>query len=432
MRIKAVIPFIWLIIAWVFPGGAMAGNGEKEISIEDLDNKSINLQSLNPMRLPGKSYDDRAHQTIITGYIVTSYKYNDTGVEHHGQGNELHFGQDVADTTNFGFNVMEIGFTKRYSDYAWVAAAMEVGLHNELEGGTTVTKTQTELDTGEIHLVAPVGNGVDFTLGKFNSPVSFEQEDAPLLLQATHSLTFQFASPSKMVGLMAVYPILENLDVRAAVFNGWNANAGDTDNNKAKSIFFQVGFAPTRWADLKLSFLRGAEQDDNEKDNRNVLDIAGTLTPWRNWIFGFEFAYGHDENQSLLHPGTDAKFYSGQATIHHDFFRWFGTTLRYSFVADEDGHPDIGNNPAEPGEAQQRTWNQISVAPVFHISPQFLGFMGFGVIPRTQHLLSGIDLRLEYRYDWVNESANNRLFRDIRNTKLSTRNMFIAELVASF
>ena len=48
--------------------------------------------------------------------------------------------------------------------------------------------------------------------------MSLEPEDAPLLLQASHSLTFQFASPAKMSGLMFFYPFEENLEIKGAVF----------------------------------------------------------------------------------------------------------------------------------------------------------------------------------------------------------------------
>ncbi len=409
--------------AFMFPClfTAQAVAGEKEISLDDLDQPSLNLQSLNPGRLPGKSYDDRARQTIITGYAVTSYTYNNNGVA-HGHGNELHFGQDPADNSRFGFNLMEIGFTKRYSDYAWVAAAVEIGQHfhdGELE-------TETELDAGEVHLVAPIGNGIDFALGKFNSPVSFEQEDAPLLLQASHSLAYQFASPSKMVGLMATYPIQENLEVRGAVFNGWNRNAGDGENNDSKSFLLQVGYAPLPWLDTKVSYLIGAEQEDNDDDQRHVIDIVATMTPWRNWILGFEFAYGRDENSNPAeNNGDDFEFYSGQATVHYDFTRWLGTTARYSFYDDKDGGPDI--HPR-----QDRTMHEVTFAPTFHISPELLGYMGFGVIPRTQHLLSGIDLRLEYRHDWVDEDSASGFFENEDGGRESTRDSFIAELVASF
>ncbi len=413
---------VYLMFLILFSAVNVFADGtEKEISLSDLDDKSINLNNLYPMHMRGKSYDEKARDTIITGYAVASYKYNDNGVGHHGVGNEMHFGQDPANTTDFRFDVLEIGFTKRYSDYAWVAAALEVGSHNGDSGLTT----EVELDAGEIHLVAPVGNGIDFTFGKFNSPVSFEQEDAPLLLQTTHSLAYQWGSPSKMVGLMVTYPILENLEVRGAVFNGWNRNAGDSDNNKAKSLLLQVGVAPNPWLDTKFSYLWGAELDNNEADNRNVFDVVATMTPWRNWIFGLEGSYGFDENQSALNAGDDAQWFTGQVTIHRDWTRWSGTTLRYSFLDDQDGMPDID-------EPRKRTWHEFTIAQTFHISPEFLGHLGYGVIPKTQHLISGVDLRLEVRHDWINEADGDRFFSDGDGNRVSTRNSLFAEIVASF
>ena len=103
---------------------------------------------------------------------------------------------------------------------------MEVTTHNEEDG----TVTEVELDRGDINLLAPIGNGLIVALGKTNSPVSFEQEDAPYLLQASQSLAFQFASPAKMTGLFFMYPFGLDLEARAMVFNGWEDTG---DNNDA-------------------------------------------------------------------------------------------------------------------------------------------------------------------------------------------------------
>ncbi len=394
-----------------------AGSVEKEISLNDLNDSSLNLQNLNPLRMPGKTYDDKASQTVITGYAAVSFRANDNGVTTRS-GNEMPFGLDPAATSDFGFSVMEIGFTKRYSDLFWIGAAFEIKQENE--DGTI--KTETELSAGEIHLVAPIGNGLDFTVGKFNSPVSFEKEDAPLLLQASHSLAYQLASPSKMVGLMMTYPFNENLDVKGAVFNGWNQ---DGDNNNAKSLFFQIGYAPSTNLDMHLSLIWGPEENNNENDFRSTLDWVATWLPVRNWIIGVELAYGNDEQGSIRNPGTDADWYSGQVTMHHDFIKWFGTTLRYSFFDDREGRPDIQNR-------QRRTLNEVTLSPVFHLSPEFLGFMGLSTVPKTRHFLSGIDLRFEYRYDWVNEANATGFFQSASGTNKSERNMFNIELVANF
>lgn len=407
-----LVSFLFLSATNVFAGGT-----EKEISFDDLEDKSIDLQNLNPLPTPGKSYDDRANRLIITGYAAVSFRSNDNGVD-NASGNELLFGQDPAETSDFTLNVMEIGFTKRYSRFLWFSGSFEIA--NRVENGAKVT--ETEISTGVVHLVAPVGNGLDFAFGKFNSPVSFEPEDAPLLLQASKSLPFQLASPAKMTGLKLLYPFAENLETQFIVFNGWNL---DKDNNDAKSLAFQIGYAPTQWLDTKWSYLRGAELSNNESDLRQVIDLVVTLTPFRNWIFGAELAYGFDENQSALHPGTDAEWSSGQVTAHHDFRRWLGGTVRYSFFDDRDGRPDLQSK-------QKRTMHEVTVASTIHLSPETVGFLGFGTIPKTQHLLSGIDLRLEYRYDWINESNNNRFFKNDKGAGTSTRNMFVVELVANF
>ncbi|MCH8157059.1 MAG: outer membrane beta-barrel protein [Nitrospinae bacterium] len=414
---RTLFILITVLVFLLGTGFAHARNKEQKIDLDKLGEGSPIFDDLIPLDSHEDSLDDRAYRTVITGYAVASFNYNDNGVTTRS-GNESLFGQTAADTADFLFNVMEIGFTKRFSELLWLSASFEIVRENE--NGTF--KTETDLSTGAFHLVAPIGNGLDFTLGKFNSPVSFESEDAPLLLQASQSLVFQLASPAKMTGLRIMYPFQENLDVQFIVYNGWNQNG---DNNNGKSIAFQVGYAPNPWLDSKVSILWGPELADNESDKRWVFDAAFTLTPGTDWIIGLEGAYGLDENQSSIRSGGDAEWFSGEVQVHYDFTEWFGTTARYSFFDDRDGRPDIQST-------QPRTLHEVSFAPTFHLSRGYMGFLGYGVIPKTRHPMSGVDIRLEYRYDWVNENSVAAFFTDARGTRKSSRNSVFVELVASF
>lgn len=411
--LQSIVLLLWMLLC-----PALAAAGEKEISLSDLEDNGISLQDFNPLDVGAKSHDDPAHRTLISGYLVTSYRTTENGVP-EAFGNELLFGADPAGTQEFGFNKLALGINKRFSDYAWISAALEVA--TRIEGGKT--EVETELDVGNINLMAPIGSGLIFTLGKFNSPVSFEQEDAPFLLQATHSLAYQFASPAKMTGVMLTYPFSINLEARLIGFNGWQS---DGDNNDGKSLAFQIGYAPVYWVNTKWSYIVGAELEDNSRDTRQVFDFVATLTPG-NWLIGLEAAYGREENQSLVNPGDHAEWLSGQVTLHYDFVSYFGLTGRYSFLADHDGRADI-----EAAHRQKRTMNEVTFAPVFHISPDFLGYLGMGMIPQSQHPVSGIDMRFEYRYDWVNETGLNTIFQDEAGNPVNNRHSFIVELVARF
>ncbi len=404
-----------LIIIFISTAGVA---GEKEISLSDLEDEGVSLQDFNPLNVEANSHDDPANRTLFSGYVVASYRHSENGFPDHF-GNEMILGADPAGTHEFGFNKLAFGINKRFSDYAWIAAALEIATH--IENGET--EVETELDVGNINLKAPVGNGLIFTLGKFNSPVSFEQEDAPFLLQATQSLTYQFASPAKMTGVMLMYPFSINLEARLIGFNGWES---DGDSNDGKSLAFQIGYAPIYWVNTKLSYIVGAELEDNSRDTRQVFDFVATLNPG-NWLIGLEAAYGREENQSLRNPGDHAEWVSGQVTLHYDFVRYFGLTGRYSFLADFDGRADI-----EAAHRQKRTMNEVTFAPVFHLSPDFLGYLGMGMIPQSQHLISGIDVRFEYRYDWVNETGPNTIFEDEAGNPVNNRHSFIVELVARF
>ena len=123
-----------LLCTGIFLIVAIAVAGEKEISLSDLEDKGVSLQDLNPLNVETKSHDDPANRTLISGYLVTSFRHTENGFP-DAFGNETIFGADPAGTQEFGFNKLEFGINKRFSDYAWIAAALEIATH--IEGGGT-------------------------------------------------------------------------------------------------------------------------------------------------------------------------------------------------------------------------------------------------------------------------------------------------------
>lgn len=409
------------ICQFLYAISAFAQGEEKPVSLDNLGDNSINLNNVISALDSAKGIEDRAHEMLIRGFVVASYRYNANGVA-GGTGNDDTFGQDLPDTKSFGVNDMDLAITKRFSQYFW--ASGEIELTEAINNDNRTESTRTELHTAEIHLVAPYGNGVDFALGRFHSPVSFENMHAPLMFQTSHSLTYQYASPAHITGARIHYPIMENLDVTAFVSNSGWAAANVTQNN-AQNMTLNLGYAPLRWVDTKISYLY-THPFTNLNNVRQVGDFTAMMTPFKGWIFGGEIAYGTDQGMSTINPGKDASWWSGQATAHYDFTKTYGLTGRYSFLNDRGGRQDI--TPTQP-----RNMHEVTIAPIVHLVPGAIGLLGQGTIPGTKHEVLGIDLRLEYRYDWIAEALGpNSYFIDRFGNAKSNRNMFVAELVASF
>ncbi|MFQ5911497.1 MAG: hypothetical protein ACE5IJ_12385, partial [Thermoplasmata archaeon] len=121
--------------------------------------------------------------TRITGFVVGSMNYASAqrfpgttpavpsrGIREFDR--EVTAPTDPGDV-NFRFDSLNIGFTKRLADWLLVSAAIEVENDRAIEafaGGTTLEreqKTDVGIDVFEITGVAPLGNGLALSFGKY-------------------------------------------------------------------------------------------------------------------------------------------------------------------------------------------------------------------------------------------------------------------------
>src|SRR5205823_6670065 len=142
-------------------------------------------------------------------------------------------------------------------------------------GGACVEQFGSEDITTEVSLhrfnitgVAPLGNGLALSVGRFDTPFGYERHDAPLNLTATTSELQRFGRPQSMTGLQAGYQFSPFLDAAVWVVNRWeNETTEDPpeDNNRAKSIGGRLGVTPFQGGtllNLGIGGFWGAEQDD--------------------------------------------------------------------------------------------------------------------------------------------------------------------------
>ena len=112
--------------------------------------------------------------------------------------------------------------------------------------GAEEAEFETNLDRFHITAIAPLGNGLALSFGRFDVPFGIERHDEPLLLTATTSEVFRFGRPDRMTGFQVSYPFAPWLDLSLWVVNRWENEAtgeGDfNDNNQDKSFGGRLGF----------------------------------------------------------------------------------------------------------------------------------------------------------------------------------------------
>ncbi|MFQ5881754.1 MAG: outer membrane beta-barrel protein [Candidatus Methylomirabilales bacterium] len=391
------------------PEQPKAGKGEKEIRLGEIPERQGPLPGL--PEIAG---------TRITGFVVGSANFATTqrfpGTT-PASGVIPKFKREVEaptdpDELNFRFNSFNIGFTRRLADWLLASAAIEVENDRAIEAFEMETdleresKTEVEIDVFELTAIAPIGNGLAFSFGKFNVPFGIEREDPPFNLQATNSLVFELGRPSKVLGFRTAYQFNPSLDVQLFAVNGWDV---DEDNNGGKTFGGRLGFTPVEGFHLGVGGFWGPEQDDRSSPKRRIIDADAIFTDIPRLTLAAEFVYGTEGDVGVfsvkeprllvgleaadvaaLVRQKDADWLGVALTGHYDLSDLWGLTLRYGYFNDIDG----GRT------AFDQVLHSFTLAPVIHLSNPIPGLGTVGTVPRSEHLIPHVDLRLEYRADW--------------------------------
>jgi len=332
---------------------------------------------------------------------------------------------------DFRFDQFTIGVYKNFAPWLSAGASIEVERHGHIHShgfdpafgcpgtgicieqfGAEPIETEVDLHRFYITAIAPLGNGVAFSFGRFDTPYGYERHDAPLNLTATTSEVQRYGRPQSMTGFTVAYQFAPWLDATAWIVNRWeNETTEDTleDNNRDKSFGGRIGFTPLQGNQL-LNFgiggWWGPEQDDDTANKRWIVDVDVTYTPIPRLFLTGEFVFGREAGVSFRRVGIpisgDAavdkrvSWYGLYALAHYDVTPWFGVGFRYGIFNDTDG--------ARTGVSQ--TLQSFTLAPIVHLSRLIPDLRPVGVTyARSQHPLDWVDVRLEYRVNLSNRNV---------------------------
>jgi hypothetical protein len=411
-----------VMVMLIFPLPALPqGAGERQIELGSAQERET------PLAFLGLPRNDIGGLRL-SAFVVGSFSYN----SHIQMVPEFAGGAPtLADpgATNFRFDKFGLGVAKTFAPWLSAGATFEVENHRDRHThgfdpefgcpGTTPcmerfgaeeAEVETNLDRFHLTVIVPLGNGVALSFGRFDVPFGIERHDEPLLLTATTSEVFRFGRPESMTGLQVSYPFSPGVDMNLWVVNRWeNEATGEedfNDNNKAKSFGGRLGFTPLPRQGL-LNFgiggFYGPEQDDNDSNQRWVIDVDATWTPLAQLLLAAEFVFGKEQNRAMRQRGgpiaapeevRDVTWWGLYVLLHYDICNWLGLSFRYGFFDDEDG--------GRTGVTQiLQSW---TFAPIIHLTRLIPSLRPTGVAyARTRHLVDWIDLKIEYRLNHSNE-----------------------------
>lgn len=403
--------------------------------------REITLEKEHPLETLGLPKPELAG-VRISGFFVGSANYN----------SKLQLVPEFAgDTplaarpraTNFRFDQFNVGISKTLAPWLSAGASLEVERHSDQHShaltfggipcisasfcfevfGNEIAQTTIDLHGFHLTAIAPVGNGLALSFGRFDVPFGYERHDAPLNLTASNSELLRFGRPTSMTGFQASYQFAPWLDATAWLVNRWENDTTDDpalgilfdDVNRDKSVGGRLGFTPLdgeHYLNLGVGGWWGPEQAGDNAHPRRVVDLDVTWSPFRRLLLAGELVYGEESGVSFRRRGfpvaappavnEDVSWLAFYVLAHYDVTPWLGVSMRYGRFDDRDG--------ARTGIKQRlQSW---TFTPILHLSRLIPDLRPMGVTyARTRHPLDWVDLRLEYRLN----SSSKPVFSDAKS-----------------
>jgi hypothetical protein len=312
--------------------------------------------------------EDPNRRLLINGFGVLGYNYD-----------------FATDQNSFADSALALSLYKGISEHLSVFAQLTTSRPAPspfLADAGAASSVATDIDNLQLRWQPSLSSGFDLTVGKFDSPMAIERDDAPLNFQATSSFTFAFARPVKFTGLAFHEALSPHFEVWGIAANGWDQ---DVDNNKGKTGGLYALWSPSLAAHFGLGVLYGPEKDGKESDNRSAVVATVLLQPEEHWVVGAESVYGQEPHSAA--GGAAARWYGEMVFTHLRFQRHWAATLRLDYFDDVGG--------GRTGTPQ--VLREITLSPQYLIGGGFYGI--FRYLERTSLRLPELALRLDLRYD---------------------------------
>ena len=178
--------------------------------------------------------------TTFSGYVDTAATWR-PGTDQTPAGGPNLPGYSFAKNDGFSLNAVDIAIDKPEDDSPWAA-----GYHVEwMVGPDAVVTTPAGANTGirqaYLTLRTPVGNGLDWKVGVWDTIVGYESNSDPLNPNYTRSYGYTM-EPTTHTGVLATYKINDMLTVQAGMADGSNVAGGPGGLNGVSTIESQKAY----------------------------------------------------------------------------------------------------------------------------------------------------------------------------------------------
>lgn len=303
---------------------------------------------------------------------------------------------DTGSTNTFEFFVdeIELDIAKSFGENIRLRADLDfgnMGIGSNTNNGAWGTPS-FNVEQGYVTLNIPVGNGMEFLLGRFNAPIGFEAVDRNDNDTFSHSSIYQYGiRPKNLTGMKFYYAFSDLIDWHIYIVNNLR-DAIDADRSNVPSVGTRLGFTwgeEGKQSTIGISGAAGPDIRDSSKwgDWSYIGDVDFNFWATDSFAIGGEGIFRMDASPK---GSLNGKYLGGILNLHYVFNDVWDGTLKYAYLLDKRGGINYGTNGVSTigghKTGDQNQIHQIGLAGQYHIT-------------------DGAKMQLEYRLDWTFPSA---------------------------
>jgi len=294
----------------------------------------------------------------MSGHVVTGLGYqhnnNKTGTEVANDGDRTTYPGPIGaylgklgplgtpeggnDNVSFFVDQIELDIMKSFGENVRLRADLDFGRINSSGIGSQAFVLEQAYATANI----PVGNGIEFLLGRFNTPMGFESVDVAANDLISKSIITRALRPVNNTGMKIYYAFSDLVDFHFYVVN---TLMQDTINrgNTLPAFGMRLGF---NWGEegTESTFgISGFMGPDNIDTNKNLsfggdVDLNWWIT--ESFALGLEGLFRRDNSVTrgkTVAAGQNTMYMGGLLNLHYVFSDVWDGTLRYTFAKQFQG-----------------------------------------------------------------------------------------------
>ncbi len=245
-------------------------------------------------------------------------------------------------SNNFTLNNAQLTLEKAATDKSIAGFKMDVSMGTDADvfNSAGTSGDNFDIQEGYVTVLAPIGRGISFSLGKFATLAGAEVIESKDDMNYSRSLLFFYAIPFTHTGIRANYSVTDQVDVTLGINNGWDVL---TDNNDSKTLELATNYKLNDMLKFTGNLYWGSEKNPvntgggptQSGDKRFLFDFVTTLTIDK-FTAVLNWDYGSEQNTFTTGAGKLTKSeWTGMALYaKYQLQPWYAPILRAEYFRD--------------------------------------------------------------------------------------------------